>query len=208
MKKKALIIISILLVILLIAGVGISIHASNNQPDPSKNEGSNQTNEGEEPQPEELKVDFFSEYGPFECNGDYTSFSYIEEVMNQDGTVFYSKSSKESGKHNNALMYILPNGEEKLLFMIGDADADVEVMSIIDDAMYFNISNSREASMNGLYRMLLKYNEAGDVSNGGITLHFNMNLEPMKAENNTILLRSGEQYYIFDTQTGECAPYN
>ena len=204
MKKKALIIIPILIIILIVGVVGVRIYTTNHQADPSPN----QPNNGETVEPEELKVDFFGEFEPFECNGDYTSFSYISAVTNQDGTRFYSKSSKESGKHNNALMYVLSNGEECLLFMLGDTDADVEVMSVIDDALYFNVSNSKESGMNGLYRMKLKYNEAGVPSNGDISLRFNLNLEPIRAKDNTLLLRKGEQYYIFDTQTGEYAPYN
>ena len=207
MKKTVVIIVAVLLAILIIVGVVFGISISNNS-NPSKNEGSNLTNNSENNQPQEVTVDFFGEFEPFECNGDYTSYSYISAVTDRDGTRFYSQSSKEKGKHNNALMYAMPNGEERMLFMLGEPDSDIEVMSIIDDALYFNISNSKEEGINGLYRMLLKYNEAGEVTNGGITLRFSLNLEPIRAQDNTILLRSGEQYYMFDTQTGECEPYN
>lgn len=202
MKKK--VILAIILVILVIAGVGVGVYVGNMHSDPSKN----QTNNGENVEPQELTVDFFGEFVPFECNGDYTSFSYISAVTNKDGVRFYTRSSKEGGKHNNKLIYVMPNGDEKLLFSIGDDNVDVEVVSFIDDALYFNVSNSKEDGINGLYRVWLGYNEAGDIIDSNITLRFNQNLEPIRAKDNTLLLRSGEQYYIFDTQTGECSPYN
>ena len=208
MKKKALIIIPILLVILLIAGVGVRIYVSNNQSDPSGNKDPGFTDDGEETEPKELEVNFFGEFVPFECNGDYTSFSYIGAVTNRDGTRFYAASTTENGKHKDALLYVLPNGEEKTVFSVGDIGADVEVMSFIDDALYFNISNAKSEDINGFYRMTFDYNEAGEIRNGDLTMRFNQNLEPMRVENNTILLRAGEQYYIFDTQTGEHYPYN
>ena len=208
MKKTVLIIVAVLIAVLIIVGVVFGISANNNHSDPSKKPGSSLTDDGEKTEPEEVKIDFFGEFEPFECNGDYTSFSYISVVTDQDGTRFYSKSSEEKGKHNDTLMYVLPSGEERMLFMLGKPDSDIEVMSVIDNALYFNITNSDEDGINGLYRMLLDHNEAGEVSNGGITLRFNLNLEPMRAKDNTLLLRKGEQYYLFDTQTGECEPYN
>lgn len=200
MKKSVLILVPILLVILIVAGVGIGIMVSNNQSDPSKNGGNDEI--------EEVRVDFFGGFEPFECNGDYTSYSYISDVMNQNGTRFYARSSFEDSEHNNVLAYVLSNGEEKTLFSISNSEVDVEVMSFIDDALYFNISNSEDMGVNGLYRMWLGYNEAGEVVDSSITLRFDQNLEPIRAEDNMILLRVGEQYFIFDTQTGECSAYN
>lgn len=203
MKKKVLIGVVIFLVVLIIAGVGFGIYISSDQ-----SNGRDPNGEGGKGAAQELTVDFFGEFEPFECNGDYTSFSYISAVTNSDGTRFYSKSEKENGKHNNVLMYALPNGDERTLFAMSDADADIEVVSYIDDALYFNVSNSKEDGVNGLYRMPLEYSETGDIVHSDITMRFNLNLEPIRANDNTILLRSGEQYYTFDTQTGEYAPYN
>lgn len=203
MKKKVVISIVIFLVALIIAGVCFSMHAINETP---KTPGDASNSENGELQ--ELKVDFFGDFKPFECNGDYTSFSYISEVTNKEGTRFYAKSATEKGKHNNTLMYVLPNGDERTLFEMSDKDVDVEVMSYIDDALYFNVKNSKDSSVNGLYRMVLGYNENGEIVSNDLTMRFNLNLEPIRAQDNVLLLRLGEQYYTFDTQTGEYAPYN
>lgn len=207
MKKKVLIALIVFIAVLIVAGIGFGIHVTNDQSNPSGT-GTNQTDGGEGTEPAELTVDFFGEFVPFECNGDYTSFSYISEVTNRDGTRFYSRSSEENGKHKNVLVYVLPNGDERTMFSISDSDVDVEVMSFIDDALYFNVRNSKDMNINGLYRIVLGYNETGDIVDSDITMRFNLNLEPIRAKDNTLLLRLGEQYYIFDTQTGEYAPYN
>ena len=206
MKKSVLIFILVSLVVLIVAGAGVGIYVSNNQPAPPVNEETDQadeTDETDETEPQELTVDFYGEFVPFECNGAYSSFNYEGDVTNREGTLFYSKSSKESGEHNNTIAYVLPNGEEGIVFFLGDTDADIEIKSVIDDALYYNVYDSKGAELDGFYRMLLKYNEAGEVSNGGITMRFNLSLEPMSVGDNTILLRSGAELYKFDTQTGE-----
>lgn len=203
LNKKAFIVVLILLVILIIAVTGVRIYISNNQPDPPTNEEIDQVDDIEETEPQELTVDFFGEFEPFECKGAYTSFGYEGDVTNREGTLFFSKSSRASGEHDNAIAYVLPNGEEGIVFFLGDTDAYIEVKSVIDDALYFNVYDSKGAELDGFYRMLLKYNEAGEVSNGGITMRFNQSLEPMSVGYNTILLRSGAELYKFDTQTGE-----
>lgn len=194
LKKSVLIIVSVLIVALIAAGVGIGIHFSKNKTP-------------EYVEPEVLVVDFFEEFEPFECSGEYTSFGYISEVMNQDGMRFFSKGETEESEHHNVLVYEI-NGEEKKLYSVNDPEVDIDVAAYIDDALYFNISNSKEMGINGLYRVKLSYNEDGDIEGSSFTLRFNMNLEPMRAENNTLLLRKGDQYYLFDTQTGEYSEYN
>ncbi|MCH5317201.1 MAG: hypothetical protein J1E05_04435 [Eubacterium sp.] len=193
MKKKALIIIPVLLV-LVIAGVVIGIATSNNS--------------GKKTEPQEVRVDTFGEFQPFECKGDYVSFRYIDVITNRDGTLFYSKSLSDNSDHKNSLSYALVNGEQGNMFTISDPNVDIDVVAYIDDALYYNISNAQETSMNGLYRAVLTYDESGFVSESKVSLRFSLNLEPVRAEDNTILLRSGEQYYTFDTQTGKCTPYN
>ena len=91
LNKKVLIIIPILLTILIIAGVGVRIYVSNNQPNLPNSEPTNentQPTEDVQPTKNTTEDDIFTvalptEFKPFECSKNDNSFvwSVISPVM-------------------------------------------------------------------------------------------------------------------------------
>ena len=208
-KKVLLFITPFLLALLILAGIQLGSYLKSIEPAPKpvQDEITHQAEKDEptakeeetyaETEPEELRVDFFGDFVPFESKGTYCDFSNINSVENRDGVVF-----RVSG---NSIVYTL-NGQDKTLFSIDNPNVHIRVNAFIDDALYFIIS-ANDIDIDGSYRVWLSYNETGEVSDGGVSFRFNKHLEPIKAENNTIIFSSLSGDYIsFDTQTGEFTP--
>lgn len=211
-KKVLIFLTPFLFALLVFAGIklGSSINRNEPAPEPVENEITEQATENEpttkeetysNPEPEELKADFYGDFVPFVCKGVYYDYTNISSVENQDGTVFKIKKAND-GDYCNSIVYIL-NGKEKTLFSIDKRYVNIRINALIDDALYFNVYGS-DTNINGFYRMWLKYNEAKEAYDSGISFRFNKHFSPIKAEDDTLILGfEGIKYISFDTQTGE-----
>ncbi len=145
---------------------------------------------------DEPDTDLLVDFEPFECKGDYYYFDNIE-VQNQNGIKFKEVPSKNNPHFNSDKLVYCIHNEEKILIQSDTPDVYFNIWAYIDDALYFTANEK-------LYRMGFDYDEFGDIANSRISLVADGYWEPVKAENNTLTLRSGNfAYSLLDTQTGK-----
>lgn len=144
---------------------------------------------------DKLDFDLPADFEPFECNGDYYYFD-DNEVQNQDGLVFKEIQLRNDPHGRSDKLVYCFNGEEKILIQTEMPDVYFDIWAYIDDALYFSV-------LGKLYRMTFEYSEDGDIAANKTHLVFNDYGEPVKSENNTLILRCGNNYSLLDTQTGK-----
>lgn len=194
LNKKVLIILPVLLAILIIAGVGVRIHVSNNQPDLPNSE---QTNEDTQPvedvQPTEntteddvFTVTLPTEFKPFECSKNDTPL-YICATAYKDISLF------GVDVFSDELYYL--NGDEKEIFKFPET---LDPNAYIGNALFLTGSDA-------LYRIEIDENGYYDLDSLSLVTDFRA--RPAFVDENKLLLFAGSLLYpnfiLLDTFTGE-----
>ncbi|MGN0534979.1 MAG: hypothetical protein ACI4IR_03145, partial [Eubacterium sp.] len=117
-----------------------------------------------------------SKFTPFECSGRYYCFDR-ENIKDEYGNTYSTRYIEETDTYS-----LVRNGSE-IIYTCADWKCDgIQLYCYIDDSLYFLINDD-------LYRLALKYNEAGEIYDSEFSLVFEYGFcIPVKASKNTLIL--------------------